>query len=364
MRARRLEGLRQAMSGAGVHLIAIAASDDFRYLVGFSPTADERACMLLVASARAVALMPSLNAEQVAAAAPELELIRWDDHEGPETALRAALARVSAATVDRLAVNAEMRADHLLLLQAVLPGAQTVSASEVVGGLREVKDRDELDALQRSSDVADRAMLAAFEELRSGATELQVADAVARAFGSAGSAVEFASVCGGANGAFPHHHPGARPLQPGDAVVIDLGGRLDGYASDITRMAFIGEPSERYREVHAIVEAAVVAALAASRPGAACAEVDAAARSVIERAGYGEYFVHRTGHGLGLSTHEPPWMMRGCEARLRRGMVHSVEPGIYLPGEFGLRLEEIVHVTETGCERLSSLPREVHVAER
>ena len=183
---------------------------------------------------------------------------------------------------------------------------------------------------------------------------------IAQAFGAGNSPVEFAIVGGGANGAFPHHHTGPRPLQDGDAVVIDIGGRRAGYVSDITRMAFIGEPTTRYLDVHATVEAAVVAALAASKPGATCADVDSAARGVIEDAGYGEYFVHRTGHGLGLSVHEPPWIMTGYDVELRPGVVHSVEPGIYLPGEFGVRLEEIVHVTDSGCQRFSSLPREVH----
>jgi Xaa-Pro dipeptidase len=126
-------------------------------------------------------------------------------------------------------------------------------------------------------------------------------------------------------------------------------------------MAFVGEPTARYREVHAVVEAAVVAASAATRPGATCGEVDAAARGVIAKAGYGEYFVHRTGHGLGVSGHEPPYVMDGSEVVLAAGMVHSIEPGIYLPGDFGVRLEEIVTVTEAGCERFSSLPRDVHV---
>ena len=133
--------------------------------------------------------------------------------------------------------------------------------------------------------------------------------------------------------------------------------------SDITRMAFVGEPTERYLEVHRTVEAAVQAGLAAARPGATCHEVDAAARAAIEDAGFGEYFVHRTGHGLGISIHEPPWIMRGEDVPLEAGMVHSIEPGIYLPGEFGIRLEEIVHITDDGCARFSALPREVHVVD-
>jgi Xaa-Pro aminopeptidase len=359
-RAKRLESLRGEMARSEVDLAAIAPSDNIRYLLGFSPKGDERACMLLVTASKAAVLMPSLNAEQAAAEAPELELVRWSDDAGPGDALRTTLDRVAGASARRVAADPEMRADHLMLLQETLPAAKTVTATLVVGPLREAKDAMELDALQRSSDVADQAVQAAFAACAPGVTELAVGDAVERALRAGGSTPEFAIVGGGPNGAYPHHHTGARRLQDGDAVVIDIGGRLGGYVSDITRMAFIGEPTARYREIHAIVEAAVVAGMAAAKPGATCAEVDAAARGVIEDAGYGEYFVHRTGHGLGLSVHEPPWIMRGYDVELRPGVVHSVEPGIYLPGELGVRLEEIVHVTETGCERFSSLPRDVH----
>jgi Xaa-Pro aminopeptidase len=360
-RAFRLDALTRQMSVAGIDLAAISPSDNMRYLLGFAPPGDERACMLLVSSSGVAVLMPSLNAQQVAAEAPELELVRWADDEGPEAALRATLERVGAVAATRAAADPEMRADHLLLLQEALPQTAVATATVLMSSLRETKDAGELAILQTSAEIADTGMRAAFAACAPGVSELAVADAVARAFAAGGSAPEFATVASGPHGAYPHHHTGSRPLHEGDAVVIDIGGRYDGYVSDITRMAYIGEPTARYREVHAIVEAAVVAAMAAAAPGAACADVDAAARGVIADAGYGEYFVHRTGHGLGLSVHEPPWIMRGSDVELRPGFVHSIEPGIYLPDEFGIRLEEIVHVTETGCERFSSLPRDVHL---
>jgi Xaa-Pro aminopeptidase len=256
-----------------------------------------------------------------------------------------------------------MRAGHLLLLQAAVPDAGLVDASVAVRPMREVKAEDELRLLQAASDVADTAIQAAFAACRPGATELEIADAATVAFRAAGCGDVFTIVAGGPNGAYPHHHAGERALEPGDAIVLDMGGRLDNYMSDITRMAFVGEPTDRYLELHRTVEAAVQAGLAAARPGATCHDVDAAARSVIEDAGYGEYFVHRTGHGLGISTHEPPWIMNGEDVELAAGMVHSIEPGIYLPGEVGIRLEEIVHVTEDGCERFSRLPRELRVVD-
>jgi Xaa-Pro aminopeptidase len=350
------------MMRAGVSLTAIAPTDNLRWLLGFAPLYDERACALLVSAEHVAMLMPSLNAEQTASRAPSVELVRWADEDGPEAALRETLARVGAASGGTVAADPEMRADHLLLLQDALDGPLTVDAGHVMWPLREIKDAGELAILSRSAEVADRAIEAAWNACAPGVSELTVAEAINAVFAAAGCEPEFGIVGSGPNSAFPHHETGGRLLRDGDAVVIDLGAVLEGYHSDITRMAFVGTPTERYRQVHAIVEAAVVAATAGTRPGATCGEVDAAARGVIESAGYGEFFVHRTGHGLGLSGHEPPYVMAGSDVVLRAGMVHSIEPGIYLPGEFGVRLEEIVYVTEDGCERFSALDRDVYTA--
>jgi Xaa-Pro aminopeptidase len=360
-RTARLSALQTQMASAGVELTAIAPTDNLRYLLGFSPQADERACLLLLSARGATMLMPDLNAEQAISAIPELELVRWTDDAGPEQALRLALRRLDAEAVRRFAADPEMRADTLMLLQDALPAAAPVNATTVVGPLRQTKDSRELELLQRSSDVGDAAMLAVFETLAPGISESAAADAAARTFSSLGSRPDFTMVGSGPHGAFPHHDSGERLLQEGDAIVIDLCGQLENYFSDITRMAFIGQPSQEYLEVHAIVEAAVQAGIAAAGPGTVCEEVDAATRRVIADAGYGEYFVHRAGHGLGVSMHEPPWIMRGSSVELRPGTVHSVEPGIYLPERFGVRLEEIVHITDNGCERFSSLPRDVHI---
>jgi Xaa-Pro aminopeptidase len=351
------------MDAAGLDLVALAPSDNLRYVLGFAPVYDERACMLLVTAGSAAVLMPNLNAEQSAAEAPEIELVRWTDDAGPADALRRTLEQVAGAGARRAGVDPDMRAGHLLLLRDAIPDAGLADASVAMRPLREVKSDGELQLLHAASNVADDAIRAAFGACRPGATELEIAEAAATTFRGAGAGDAFTIVAGGPNGAYPHHHAGDRALEPGDAVVIDIGARLDNYMSDITRMAFVGEPTERYLELHRTVEAALQAGMAAARPGATCDEVDAAARGVIADAGYGEYFVHRTGHGLGISTHEPPWIMRGEEVELVVGMVHSVEPGIYFPGEVGVRLEEIVHVTEDGCERFSRLPRELRVVE-
>jgi len=202
----------------------------------------------------------------------------------------------------------------------------------------------------------------AWAACRVGATERGIAEVAEASFKRSGADdVAFLSVASGPNSAFPHHHPGTRALRAGDPVVMDFGGRLDGYVSDITRTAFVGTPTPRYLEVHRTVDAAVTAGMAAARPGAQLKDVDLAARGVIERAGYGQYFIHRIGHGLGLTVHELPSVTHLNTEPIEEGMVFSVEPGIYLPGEFGVRLEEIVVIAKDGAHRLSELPRDAHL---
>jgi Xaa-Pro aminopeptidase len=358
----RLDRIRSAMSEVGVDVLALAPSDNLRYAVGFSPLPDERACIFFVSDDGLAFVVPSLNAEQTKDATGDIPFFVWGDEAGPIGAIRAALSSLNVDGTTQLAVDPEMRSDVLLAVQELLPAARCVDGARVISPLREVKSDEEIDLLRASAGTADAAMERALEACRVGATELQIAEAAVAGFRDAGvEDVAFAIVASGSNGAFPHHHPSSRALAEGEAVVIDLGGRLHGYCSDITRMACVGDPWARYLEVHEAVEAAVTAASAAAGPGVMCDEVDAAARSVIEEAGYGRYFVHRTGHGLGLSVHEPPWIVKGSKEVLRQGMVFSIEPGIYLPGEFGVRLEEIVHITEEGCERFSDLSRDVHL---
>jgi len=353
------------MAELDIDLLAISPSDDLRWLLGFSPTADERACMLLLSSDDESFVVPRLNAEQTRVALPSTPLEAWEDAAGPRRALGRALESVDVPADSAVAIDGAMRADSLLLLQGALTAARFVPAAAVLAPLRAIKDAPELELLAASARTADAAVRAGLVACVAGATEFEVAEAAAAAFRGAGAEeVLHTSVAAGPNGAFPHHHTSGSRLQEGNLVTIDVGGRLRGYASDITRMAYVGEPDERSTQVHAVVEAAVQAALVVACPGATCADVDRAARGVIAEAGLGEYFVHRTGHGLGLSTHELPSIMEGEDTVLVPGMVFSVEPGVYISGELGVRLEEIVRVTETGCEILSNLTRDVYVAGR
>jgi Xaa-Pro aminopeptidase len=357
----RLAALRTRMGETGIDVGAIAPGSHMDWLLGFHPHPDERPCLLLIGPEKETFLMPALNAEGTREDT-DISFHPWSDDEGPEGALMAALADIGATGAKKVVLDETMRADFALLVLDNLPGAGHAFTTETLGALRMVKDQSEYEALKMNAGIADRAMLKAFAAIAVGKTEREIAEVAKAHFASEGASPSFWIVGGGPNGAFPHHQSGERKLQEGDAVVIDIGAKKASYPSDITRMVVVGHAPEGYEEVHAVVEKAVQAALAAARPGVKAKEVDAAARNVIADAGYGEYFVHRTGHGIGIDGHEPPYITATSESVLEEGMTFSIEPGIYLPGRFGIRLEEIVILRADGPEILSTLPRDLHVA--
>ncbi|WMT88977.1 Xaa-Pro peptidase family protein [Pelagibacterium sp. H642] len=354
----RIERLRQRMAETGTDLVAIGPSSHMVYLTGVDPHGDERPVMLLVSQTYAGFLMPALNLD-AARKNSDLPMIPWSDSDGPDAALAQVL---EAAGIDRTApsvvLDETMRADFALLLLDALPGARRRFTGDTVSFLRARKDEDEYRRLRASQLLNDKAMQAGFAALKPGVTERDVASVIRSVYLENGARPQFDLVCFGENGAFPHHHTGDTVLKAGDAVLLDIGGRLGGYPSDMTRVAHLGEPSAEFAKVHAIVNTAVEAALAAVRPGAKASAVDDAARGVIAQAGYGEFFLHRTGHGLGLDIHEPPYITATSDTVLEEGMVFSIEPGIYLAGRFGIRLEEVVIVRSDGPEILSELPRD------
>ncbi|MHA1159107.1 MAG: M24 family metallopeptidase [Alphaproteobacteria bacterium] len=357
----RLSALRARMRETDTDLIALGPGAHMQWLVGFHPHADERPSMLLVGQESEAFLMPALNAEG-SREHTDIAFHTWADADGPDDALTAVLAATGASGAKRVVVDETMRADFALLVLDHLPGATHAFGDRTVGALRMRKDDDEVRQLKESAAIADRAMLAGFAAITPGISEIEIANVIRGHFSSEGAQPIFSIVGAGPNGAFPHHQTGETRLRTGDALVIDVRAGKGQVPSDITRMAIVVTPPEGYQAVHDVVEAAVRAALAAARPGVMAKEVDAAARDVITEAGYGEYFVHRTGHGLGIEVHEPPYLTSTSEAILDTGMVFSIEPGIYLPGRFGIRLEEIVVLRDSGAEILSTLPRAAHVA--
>jgi len=358
----RLERLRVAMADKRVDLVALGPGAHMRWLLGVSPHADERACLLLVGPAGEAFLMPALNAEG-SREHTDISFFEWRDDIGPDAALKDALAAAGGTGAARVVLDETMRADFALLLLGELPGAHHEFTASTLGELRMRKDGGEIDFLKKSAAINDVAMGAGMVALRPGVSELEIVEIIKASFLAQGATPVFAIVAAGPNGAFPHHQPGRKKLAAGDVVVMDIGGKKDGFPSDMTRMGAVGSPPEGYAQVHAIVEAAVVAALDAARPGARAKDVDAAARKVISDAGYGEFFVHRTGHGLGIEVHEPPYITATSETVLDENMVFSIEPGIYLPGRFGIRLEEIVVLGAEGPKILSGLSRDLYLSE-
>ena len=357
--AARLERIRRMMAERSIALLAVAPGDDLKYMTGFSPVADERPCYLFVSDRAGLFLVPELNADQSERHIRQ-PFVTYRDAQGPAKALRA--AREQFTTPRAIAVGDTMRADALLLLQSIWPDASFTPGASVLAAVRMRKSAEEVEALRKAARTADASVEAAYAATRPGVSEEHVALAAGDGFRRAGANEVMATIVGsGPNSAFPHHHTSGRTLASGEPVLYDLGSRVDGYHSDITRMAFLGRPAARYLEIHRIVDDAVRAALEVIRPGTPIKEIDLAARSVIERAGFGEHFTHRTGHGIGLSGHELPSVTQTNDMALEPGMTFSVEPGIYLPGKFGVRLEEIVVVTDRGADVLSRLPREVRV---
>jgi len=346
-----LARMQSAMQEAGVDLAAIGPTANMRYLLGFAPHPDERLCLLLVSPQDTCMVVPGLNLEEVAAHA-DIDLFPWADADGPQMALRQALTVMRMPRT--LAVDGTMRADFLLRLQEAATPDRTMTVDALLTPLRMRKSAAEIAALARAASQADRAMQAAVDACRPGVTEAEVAWVTEAAFRQDGAEeVNFTLIASGPNGAYPHHHSGERRLQTGDAIVIDIGASLAGYKSDITRMVHLGQPSPEFLKVHAAVYQANQRAMAAVRPGATCEQIDRVARGTLEAAGYGPFFTHRTGHGVGLEGHEPPWIMAGDATVLRAGMAFSIEPGVYLVGQFGVRIEDVVVVTESGVRNLT-----------
>lgn len=351
----RLARLQAQMAATGTDLVAVGPGSNMAWLSGLSPHGDERPVMQIVSQRSAAFLMPSLNADSQRALT-DLPFFTWADEDGPQAALQALLASFGLGGPLSVAIDETMRADFALLVLDAVDLARRQFLPETLGVLRARKDADEYARLKENALINDRAMIAAFDALHEGVSEAEVCAVIVDSYRAAGAEAEFLSVCFGENGAYPHYTSGAARLRAGQPVLIDIGSRKDGYPSDMTRVGwFGGAPSAEFLAVHAIVEAAVVAALAAARPGVAASVVDKAAREVIAGAGYGARFLHRTGHGLGIDLHEGPYITATSATVLQSAMVHSIEPGIYLPGKFGLRLEDVVFLREDGPEVLSEL---------
>lgn len=349
-----------AVERAGLDGLLVAPGPDLAYLIGHAPPPLERLTMLVMAAGRdPLLVVPELERPlaEMASGAARLEIVHWRDAKDDPYAIVG-----DAIPAGRYAITDHMWASHLLALQRTSTERTFVAAGEAVPLLRAVKDEQEVERLRAAGSAAD----AVFSEILGlgfeGRTERQVAQDLARLLREHGhQRADFTVVGSGPNAASSHHEAGERRIATGDAVVMDFGGVMEQYCSDITRTVFVGVPTDEQRSVYDVVRAAQQAAFEAVRPGVAAQDVDRAARRLISDAGYGDRFVHRTGHGIGLEVHEPPYIVEGNTTALEPGMTFSDEPGIYLEGRFGVRIEDQVVVTADGAERLNEASRDLTV---
>jgi D-alanyl-D-alanine dipeptidase len=353
-RVTRIDRARAAVAEAGLSGLIAAPGPDLLYLTGYTPTDVTERLTALVVTDETVLVLPGF--ERAGAEAVNARFVEWSDGEDPYATV------ASLLTPGRYAVSDACWALHAFALQEAAREVSFTSMTAALPLLRAVKDADELARMEAAGAAADATFRDVLELPFAGRRERDVAADLARLLVEHGhSSADFTIVGSGPNGANPHHGAGGRAIEHGDAVVLDFGGTFDGYCSDTTRTVHVGDPSEEHLRVHEIVRAAQQAGVDAIRPGAACQDVDRAARAVIEGAGFGDRFTHRTGHGIGIDVHEPPYIVEGETQPLEPGMCFSVEPGIYVPGAFGVRIEDIVTVTERGARRLNNSPREPQI---
>ncbi|MCA1581171.1 MAG: Xaa-Pro peptidase family protein [Acidobacteria bacterium] len=338
--ARRLAAMRDRLRSLSADGVLATPSSNLFYLTGIDFHRSERlTALFLFRDREPFVVCPAFEADRLRGMSAVAEIHTWAETEDP-FALSASLFPASAGT---LAIEPSTAFDDVERLLRARSGWKGVSAAMVFGALRMVKTRDEIDAIREAIASAIPRFARAFGSLVSGSVEAEISGR----FGG-DNVVQF-----GPSSALPHGASGARALSPGEAVLIDAWDRPGGYYYDITRSTFFGTPTDEYRKIWSVVLDAQTAGIEAAAPGVPCSEVDAAARRVIDAAGYGEYFTHRLGHGLGIDVHEPPYMVGHDQTILEPGMTFTSEPGIYLLGRFGVRIEDDILVTERGAESLS-----------
>lgn len=363
--AERLELARKAAADAGLDALLVSPGPDLRYLTGYRAHLTERlVCLALPVLGEPFLVVPELEkpgAEISPLGGLGVEIVGWAETEDPYALLARRLPRTAGG--GRVAVDNHMWAEKVLALRAALPGAEQSLAGEVLRELRMRKTPAEIEALRRAAAAIDRVHRRIGEWVAAGRTEREAARDIAEAVLDAGhTTVDFVIVASGPNGASPHHEVSDRVIRTGDPVVVDIGGTTEeGYCSDSTRTYAVGEPPAEFREMYEVLLSAQHAQTEAVRPGVTAEQLDAVGRDIIAAAGYGEHFIHRTGHGIGLETHEEPYIVAGSARPLEPGMAFSIEPGIYLPGRFGARIEDIAVCTAEGGERLNQTARELVV---
>ncbi len=349
----RVQKFQKLLKQSEVDCAVLSVGSDLPYFSGYTAMQTERLTAFLVpASGKPTMYVPKLEAPRLPSG--EFDIVDWDEHEDPVGLLATRMNQV-----DSVAVGDHMWSVFLMRLQDALSGRKWVPASPITSVLRMRKDASEIARLRAAAEATDRVLGRVPDEVVfGGRTEQAVArDFAAMVVAEGHDMSWFTLIASGPNGASPHHESGDRVIREGDVVVCDFGGVVGGYHSDVTRTFVVGEASSLHTEVHGLVEEANAEGRAAVAPGVSCEDVDRAARRVIEAGGFGEFFIHRTGHGIGLEGHEHPYIIEGNDFALETGVTFSVEPGIYLPGQFGVRIEDIVACGESGVDDLNRADR-------
>ena len=355
----KAEKVMEALREGGADALLLFHGADIGFYTGFSIGPSERLASALIPSdGESVLLVNELEGE-LRGQKPWIENVDiWLEHEDPVETLAQNIERLGLeGAVIGLAEDAPW--GWVNRLKERLPAVHFVDASMHLGEVRMVKSQQELEWMRMACAILDRALETSFERLHTGMTEKELASILASEIQSLGGVVGFGLILFGERAALPHGQPSDRKLEPGDAILVDTGAIVRGYYSDLTRTVFYGEPTDRQREIYQVVHDANRAAYEAVRPGVTCESLDEIARNVIEDAGYGEYFIHRLGHGIGLQVHERPYIVRNNGLELEPGMTFTIEPGIYIVGEIGIRVEDTVVCTTAGCERLTRLSRDL-----
>lgn len=356
----RLDRLQSAAADHDIDAVLITPGPDLRYLTGYDAKPLERlTCLVVQHGHEPVMIVPFLERAAAEAAGVAQTIRTWTETEDPY----ALLAEVIAGQPTTIAVDDHMWATRVLEVGRRFPGASVSTAGSLVNPLRTVKGADEIEALREAGAAIDRVHERMGEWLRAGRTEREVARDIGEAIVAEGhESVDFIIVGSGPNGASPHHEVSDRVIQAGEPVVVDIGGTTPrGYCSDCTRNYVVGDAPPDYREAFAVLLAAQERQVAAVRPGLPAQDIDRIGRSHLAEAGLDHLFIHRTGHGIGQETHEDPYIVEGNERPVESGVAFSVEPGLYLEGRWGARIEDIVVVTQDGAERLNHCPRDLVV---
>ncbi|MFC5907392.1 M24 family metallopeptidase [Streptacidiphilus monticola] len=363
--ADRVVRAQRAAAEAGLDVLLVSPGPDLRYLTGYEALPLERlTCLVAPAEGDPFLVVPLLEvpaAEASPVAGLGIEIVGWRETDDPYALVASRLGR----SLGRVGLDNHMWAEKVLAFRDALPGAEQALAGTVLGELRARKSPAEVAALLEAAEAIDRVHSRVQDFLRPGRTEAEVGKDIADAIVEEGHVrADFVIVASGPNGASPHAEVSDRVIRAGEPVVVDIGGTMpSGYCSDSTRNYVAGDvqPPQEYLDLYDVLLAAQKAQCDAVAPGITAEELDAVGRDLIAAAGYGEYFVHRTGHGIGLETHEEPYIVSGSARKLEPGHAFSIEPGIYLPGRFGARIEDIVVCTETGGERLNLTSRDLRV---